>query len=115
MLIRKTILFKTIIFLVAAGLLISFSAPALATTNSFGLTIRPMKDIINDVINWLLGVSAGLAVLFIIIGGIYYVTAAGDDSQIETGKKMITYAIFGLLVVGISYAIVKAVSGVIGG
>lgn len=116
MFVRKTSFSKTIIFLAAIGLLIACAAPVLAQVDTgTGLTTRPVKDIINSIINWLLGISAGLAVLFIILGGIYYVTAAGDDSKIETGKKMITYAVLGLFLVGISYAIVKAISDIIGG
>lgn len=113
MLKNKT-LSKTIVFLAVTGIMISYSALVLAQTDpGTGLTVRPIKDIINDVINWLLGISAGLAVLFIIVGGIYYVTAAGDDSQIETGKKMITYAVLGLVIIGVSYAVVKTIANVI--
>ncbi len=113
MLFKKTFLSKIAVSFAAIGLLVSYSFPALA--DSYGLPTDSLKVIIGRVINWLLGISAGLAVLFIIIGGIYYITAAGDESKIEIGKKMITYAIYGLLIVGASYAIVLTVSGFIGG
>lgn len=79
------------------------------------LKVRLMRDIIIGLINWLLGISAGLAILFIIYGGIRYITAAGDESKIEYAKKIVTYAILGLFVIGISFVIVKTISGIIAG
>ncbi len=112
---KNKILFKLAIFYIAIGFLVSYSAPALAQVDpSTGLTMRPLKDIINSMINWLLGISTGLAVLFLVYGGVQYVTAAGDDSQTGDAKKIITYAILGLIVIGMSFVIVKAVSSVIG-
>lgn len=85
------------------------------TTGSFGLPTATLKTIINRLIAWLLGIAAGLAILFIIIGGLYYVTAAGDESKVETGKKIVTYAVIGLFIAGVSYSILKVISGIIKG
>jgi len=57
--------------------------------------------------------SAGAsAVIFIIIGGIEMLTAYGNDEKITNAKKTITYAIVGLLVALLSYAIVTIISSV---
>ncbi|USN96556.1 MAG: hypothetical protein H6797_05865 [Candidatus Nomurabacteria bacterium] len=40
-----------------------------------------------------------VAVLAIIIGGVRYVGANGDSSQIQAAKNTITYAVVGLIVV----------------
>ncbi len=100
-------------FLAAASLLVISAVPASAQIN--GLTNRPVSEIITRVIDWLLGIAAGLTILFLIIGGIYYVTAAGDDKQMTTAKTIITYAIVGLLFIVISYSIVITVNGIITG
>jgi len=44
------------------------------------------------VTNWILSFASGITILFLIIGGIYYLTSAGDDKQMEEGKKIINYA-----------------------
>ncbi len=56
--------------------------------------------------------AGALAVLFIIIGGVQILTAYGDDGKVETAKKTITYAIIGLLIAMLSYAIVSIISGI---
>ncbi|MCK5475611.1 MAG: hypothetical protein KAI71_03465 [Candidatus Pacebacteria bacterium] len=60
-------------------------------------------------INWILGFTAAVATLALIWGGMQYMTSAGDTSKAETGKKTISYAVIGLIVAGLAYAIVNIV------
>ena len=99
------------IVLAVAGLMIFSAAPASAQI--VGLTDRPLREIIASAIDWLLGIVAGLAILFIIVGGIYYMTAAGDEQRMTTGKTIITYAVIGLVFVVISYSIVTTLNNII--
>ena len=41
------------------------------------------------------GIAGWLAVIFIVIGGVLYLTAAGKDSQITLAKNTIIYALIG--------------------
>lgn len=50
-----------------------------------------------------------IAVLMIAIGGFRYVISHGEQSQMEEAKKNITWAVIGLLVIIVSYAIVENV------
>lgn len=111
MFLKNNNLFKAIIFIAILGISFFSAIPAFAEIE--GVTQRPLVEIIGSAIDWLLGIAAGLTILFIIIGGIYYVTAAGDDQQMTTAKTMITYAIIGLLFIVISYSIVVTVNGII--
>lgn len=104
---------RLIIFITIVGCLATYAAPASAQI--IGLTNRPLSEIIASGIDWLLGIAAGLTILFIIIGGIYYVTAAGDDQQMATAKTMITYAVIGLVFIVISYSVVITVNSIITG
>ena len=78
-------------------------------SGSFGLANRPLLDILLDVVDWILGIIALLALFVLIIGGLMYMTATGQEIKLEKAKKIIIYAIVGLFVSGISYIIVKAV------
>jgi hypothetical protein len=109
MFIKKTNPLKIIILTAAATLT---GSPAFAQIN--GLTNKPLKDIINGITVWLLGLAAALAIMFIVVGGIYYVTAGGDERQIETAKTIITYAIWGIFIIGVAYAIVVLVNSIVG-
>jgi len=59
--------------------------------------------------NWILGFVAMVAVLAIIWGGVTYVGSAGDENKATTGKRVITYALIGLVIAGMAYAIVNVI------
>ena len=59
--------------------------------------------------NWILGFVGMIAVLMLIWGGVTYLTSAGDEDKAKTGKKTLSYAIIGLVVAGIAYAIVDVI------
>lgn len=62
-----------------------------------------------QVIQILLLLSAVVAILFIVIGGFMYMTSSGNQEQADKGKKMITNAIIGLIVIILSYTIISIV------
>ena len=62
--------------------------------------------------NYLLGFSGALAVLFIVIGGIMYMTAAGNEKRVGVAKQTLTYAIGGLVVVLLSWVILTVIANV---
>lgn len=55
----------------------------------------------------LMGFVAALSVIFIIVGGIQYITSGGNPSGQETAKKTITYAIGGLVLALSTTAIIN--------
>ncbi len=63
----------------------------------------------------LLYLAGPTAVGIIAIGGIRYVVSHGDQSMMDGAKKTITYGIIGLLIVIFSFAIVKAIIGIVVG
>jgi len=63
--------------------------------------------------NWILGFVGMIAVLMIIWGGVVYLTSAGDEDKARTGKKTLSYAIIGLAIAGIAYALVNVIVTVI--
>lgn len=72
-----------------------------------------VNDLVTAVINWFLSITAGVAIFFLIIGGVYYLTAFGDEKRMEEGKKIITYAIYGLILILISYSVVTTLNTII--
>lgn len=74
---------------------------------------QTVGDLILSVIRILIGLLLSITVLFIILGGYQYVTSAGNEEQAKRGRRTLTYAIIGLVVVILSYVIVNTVSGAI--
>lgn len=69
-----------------------------------------VNDLIIRIINILLGVAFLVAVLFLILGGFRFITAAGNEKSSGEGKKTVTNALIGIVIVILSYVIVQVVS-----
>lgn len=70
-----------------------------------------LEDGIKNVVNVLLFLLGAIAVIMIIIGGIRYATSNGDAGAIKGAKDTILYAVIGLIVAILAYAIVNFVVG----
>lgn len=68
-----------------------------------------IRNLILNIVNFFLLFLGLIAVIMIIYGGITYVTAAGNQEKIESAKKIIMYAIVGIVIVLISFALVRTV------
>lgn len=64
---------------------------------------------IKTAVNVLLFVVGSISVIMIIVGGILYAVSTGDQSRITKAKYTIMYAIAGLIVSLLAYAIVNFV------
>lgn len=67
------------------------------------------NGILTNVINLLLTVIGIIAVIMIIVGGIRYTTSNGDASQTKSAQNTILYAVVGLVIAIMAYAIVRFV------
>jgi hypothetical protein len=64
---------------------------------------------VKNLINTALYVLAGICVLMIVIGGLRIAISNGEASAITSGKMTILYAVIGLVVAILAYAIVNFV------
>ena len=71
--------------------------------------------IFQRVVNTILFVIGAIAVLMLIIGGIRYVTSAGNQDAVTGAKNTIMYAIVGLLIAIIAFAAVNFIVQQLGG
>jgi amino acid transporter len=74
-----------------------------------------INQLIMTVIRWLLGIAFGVAVLFLIIGGFWYIASAGNEETAEKGKNTAVNAIIGIVIIILSYVIVNVVSRMVAG
>lgn len=68
-----------------------------------------LGTVISIVSNVAFGLVGSLAVLFLIMGGISYITSQGDPKKTATAKDTILYAVIGIVVVLVSYALASFV------
>jgi uncharacterized membrane protein YwzB len=83
--------------------------------NGTGLNCQAtsVNGLIKTVINWLLGIAFGVAVLFLIIGGFWYITSAGNEETAEKGKGTAINAIIGIVIIILSYVIINVISSLV--
>ena len=71
-------------------------------------------SIVTTVINTMLFIVGILSVIMITYAGIRYVTAHGDSKQVGDAKNTLIYAIVGLIISIVAYALVNWVTGLFG-
>lgn len=64
-------------------------------------------SVFNIIINAVLYLVGIICVIMLIIGGIRYATSSGDQAQVTGAKNTIMYAVIGLVVAIIAYAVVN--------
>lgn len=74
-----------------------------------GLPQGKLPDLIARVIQAALGLTAVIALGFIVYGGFRYIISRGDEGEVKQAKDIITYAVIGLVVIGLAFAIVQFV------
>lgn len=62
-------------------------------------------------LDFLLGIAGTVALIALVIGGIMYLTGGGDESRVDTGKKIFKSAIIGIIIVMISLVVVRTIAG----
>lgn len=89
--------------------------PSLALATHGGLVphellgISDVVAVVRGIIRFILTIAFVASFLFLLIGGLRWITSGGDEKNVASARNMITAAIVGLVVVLLSYAIIKLV------
>jgi hypothetical protein len=67
--------------------------------------------IFSKIANVLIFLVGAIAVIMLIWGGLQYVISAGDSKRVESAKNTILYAIIGIVIAILAFAIVSFVTG----
>ncbi len=122
----KNIIKKSVQGFAALALVFSFATVALqpATVGAIGVQdgvgsakgddqpadLTGNGGVFQTVTNVLLFIIGAVSVIMLIIGGIRYTTSGGNSSSVESAKNTILYAIVGLVVAILAYAVVQWVT-----
>ena len=71
--------------------------------------------LVRGIIDWLLGLTAAVAVVAVVYSGIMYMTAGGDTTKAEAARKNLIWAITAIIIIVLSFAIINWVIFVAGG
>jgi len=70
---------------------------------------RDLTEIIGNIIQWVLGLVGVVLLIMFIYGGVLYATSAGNEDKVETGKKVMLYAIIGVVIIALAFALTRYV------
>lgn len=70
------------------------------------VTIDCFPIILSNIILWLLIFTGAVALIMLILSGYKFLASGGDPKQAEGAKKTLTFAIIGMILIFLSFAIV---------
>ena len=90
-------LYKLLLILI----LVSFAVPLVtgAVKINNPLKYKSFGELANAIINFIFTVSIPLAVIMLVVAGIFFITARGEPAKITVGKQMIIWTLVGLVIV----------------
>jgi len=73
-------------------------------------TSLTLLEIAGNILNFLLSVVGIVALIMLVVGAFMYLTAAGDEDRIDTGKKIVKYSIIGIAIALAALVLVRQVA-----
>ena len=89
-------------------------APIKVTRDVNLVKIEDIGSLISALVGTMIIIAALLAFLYLMLGGISWITAGGDKAGMESARNKITHAIVGLIIVGAAWAIMILVQSFLG-
>lgn len=89
----------------AAGSLVSATQPG---------GVKTLPQVVDGLRNWIMGILAAVATLFLVIGGLLYVTANGDPASIEQAKGAFKAALTGYAMAVLAPVVLEVLQGILG-
>lgn len=83
------------------------SALPVSIENPLEGSVNSPQQLVGRIIDAILGVIGSLALLMFIYGGLMWMTAGGNDQQIKKGRDALMWAAVGLVIIFLSYVIVR--------
>ncbi len=90
-----------------------YAAPASIQipTLTFASGTPSIQAIIANIVNWVFWLAGAVAIVYLIYGGILYITAGGDAEKATKGRTALINAIIGILIIVSAIVIINLVKG----
>ena len=113
---KKTLLhaFIGLTIVMSASVIVGAIRIALIGNTSFAnAQTIDTNTMVTNLIQWAIGIAGVVAGVFLVIGGISYITSAGDSNKLQKAKSTILYAVIGLIIVALAEIGTAFISGLI--
>ncbi|MFI0263032.1 pilin [Streptomyces sp. NPDC017056] len=98
---------------VTAVALLVAAAPATEPAQ-WVLALATVGQLLTNLRNWLMGVLAGLATVFLTVGGVRYLLAGGDPGEVAKAKSAFKHAGLGYALAALAPIVVQVLKGLVG-
>lgn len=71
--------------------------------------IPDLNEVITGIINGVIAITGTVAVIFIVVGGVNFMTSSGDAQKVQKARNTIMYACIGLAICALAFVIVNFV------
>jgi Na+-driven multidrug efflux pump len=101
---------------ITAGIGISLVITATAVYASEKGVAAPadLKTVINNLRTWIIGMLVALATLFLTVGGLRMLLAAGDPGEVSKAKEALKYAAIGYGIAALAPVLVEILKRIVG-
>lgn len=106
---------RLLFLLTATAAAVAVSVPAYAADTEILAAPNTLPQIITNITKWITGLLIGVATLFLTIGGLRYLAAGGDPSEVEKAKSALKSALIGYALAVLAPVLLAIVKGWIGG
>ncbi len=76
--------------------------------------LNDLVPVFNRVYNTAILSAGGVFIIWMIISGIRYMSAGGDEKAVAAARKSLTYAVFGFILILGAYAIIAIIGRLLG-
>jgi hypothetical protein len=95
------------------------AAPAPASPSGIGSVVvlglaQSVEQVVDNLRNWLVGILAGLATLYLTLGAVRYVMAGGDPGEVERAKTAFRSAGIGYALALLAPLVVQVLKQIVG-
>ncbi|GGR67448.1 hypothetical protein GCM10010252_01490 [Streptomyces aureoverticillatus] len=96
------------------GFVTACTAFVLLADTPYVWAVEDIPSVITNLRNWIVGLLAGLATLFLTFGGLRYLMAGGDPGEVEAAKRALRAAAIGYGLAILAPVIVTVLKGIVG-
>lgn len=115
---RSTVRRTAVVLAEVAVLAVVLSAAAVPTAHAETTHVLAIAESVDEVLgnirNWIMGVLAGIATVFLTIGGVRRVMGAGDPGEQEKAKECFKAAGIGYCLAALAPLVVTVLKGIVG-
>jgi hypothetical protein len=78
------------------------------------LAVKSIPQVVDSLRDWIMGILAAVATLFLVIGGLRYTAAGGDPAQVEQAKGNLRAALIGYALAVLAPVFMQVLRGILG-